>query len=145
MFSNIFPPNLLIFVSSNLLVLDFFLFFWLLFSGSPFSGCLLRLRVHLEPGFQGRDHGFPGSHIIKQHHVNFEAAIDSDRSLYEYLNIRFGGTYNMEGHEHSVSLALASDADGKCPICKYYMKSDIIVKCLKCKLHAVHWECCERL
>nr|GEX19226.1 zinc finger, PHD-type [Tanacetum cinerariifolium] len=43
--------------------------------------------------------------------VNFEAAIDDDRSLYEYLNIKFGGSYNIKGHEHSVSLALGSHAD----------------------------------
>ena len=49
--------------------------------------------------------------------LNFEAAFDNDRSVYEYLNIKFGGIYNIEGHEHSVSLALGSDKDGKCSIC----------------------------
>ncbi|GKC96963.1 zinc finger, PHD-type containing protein [Tanacetum coccineum] len=78
--------------------------------------------------------------------VNFEAATDSYyRSLYEYLNIKFGGTYNIKGHEHSVSLAIGSDADGKCPICDGVMITHIIVKCLKCKLHAMHWDCCLRL
>ncbi|GJR82311.1 zinc finger, PHD-type containing protein [Tanacetum coccineum] len=76
--------------------------------------------------------------------LNFEAAISRYyyRSLYKYLNIKFGGTYNIKGHEHSVSLALGSDADGKCPICPRVMINHIIVKCLKCKLHAMHWECC---
>nr|GEX78859.1 zinc finger, PHD-type [Tanacetum cinerariifolium] len=43
--------------------------------------------------------------------VNFDAAIPNFRSLYAYLNIKFQGTYNIKGHEHSVSLALWSDAD----------------------------------
>ncbi|GJV05770.1 zinc finger, PHD-type containing protein, partial [Tanacetum coccineum] len=38
--------------------------------------------------------------------VNFEAAIRRRSSLYYYLNIKFGGTYNIKGHEHSVSLAI---------------------------------------
>ncbi|GJX78902.1 zinc finger, PHD-type containing protein [Tanacetum coccineum] len=85
-------------------------------------------------------------HPMKLTYVNFEAAIDrNDRSLYEYLNIMFGGTDNIKGHKHSVSLAIGSDTDGKCPICHRDMRDDIIVKCLKCKLHAMHWECCKRL
>nr|GEW52034.1 zinc finger, PHD-type [Tanacetum cinerariifolium] len=75
--------------------------------------------------------------------VNFEAAINYDyKSLYEYLNIKFGGSYNIKGHEHSVSLALGSDADGICPICRYGLKNRTIVKCLNCKLHAMHYGCC---
>ncbi|GKF13498.1 zinc finger, PHD-type containing protein [Tanacetum coccineum] len=77
--------------------------------------------------------------------VNFEAAIHGYRSLYCYLNIKFGGTYNIKGHEHSVSLAVGSDADGECPICHGGMRDYLIVKCLKCKLHAMHWKCCLRL
>ncbi|GKE60895.1 zinc finger, PHD-type containing protein [Tanacetum coccineum] len=78
--------------------------------------------------------------------VNFEAATDNySISLYEYLNFKFGGTYNIKGHEHSVSLAIGSDTDGKCPISPRNMRDHLIVKCLKCKLHAMHWECCKRL
>ncbi|PWA91120.1 cysteine/Histidine-rich C1 domain family protein [Artemisia annua] len=49
--------------------------------------------------------------------LNFEAAIQTPRSLYLYLNIKFGGIYKIKGHEHYVSLALGSDKDGKCSIC----------------------------
>ncbi|GJZ21540.1 zinc finger, PHD-type containing protein [Tanacetum coccineum] len=81
--------------------------------------------------------------------LNFEAAIDnfprsprSPRSLYEYLNIKFGGSYNIKGHDHSVSLALGTDADGECTICHDGMRNSLIVKCRNCKLHAMHWKCC---
>ncbi|GKB80282.1 zinc finger, PHD-type containing protein, partial [Tanacetum coccineum] len=78
--------------------------------------------------------------------VNFEAAVrNSTRSIYWYLNIKFGGDYNIKGHEHSVSLAIGSDTDGKCPICHRGMRDYLIVKCLKCKLHAMHYFCCLRL
>ncbi|GKD54932.1 zinc finger, PHD-type containing protein [Tanacetum coccineum] len=58
--------------------------------------------------------------------VNYEAAIRSRRCLYEYLNIKFGGNYNIKGHEHSVSLVLGSRADGECPICHCGVINDII-------------------
>nr|GEY66143.1 zinc finger, PHD-type [Tanacetum cinerariifolium]GEY82812.1 zinc finger, PHD-type [Tanacetum cinerariifolium] len=43
--------------------------------------------------------------------VNFEAAIHGYKSLYKFLNIKFGGSYNIKGHEHSVSLVVGSRAD----------------------------------
>ncbi|PWA46226.1 zinc finger, PHD-type [Artemisia annua] len=73
--------------------------------------------------------------------LNFQAAYNNYGSLYAFLNIKFGGMYNIKGHEHSVSLALGSDADGKCPICPYDVIKDIIIKCQKCKL-AMHYKCC---
>ncbi|PWA40046.1 protein kinase C-like, phorbol ester/diacylglycerol-binding domain, DC1 [Artemisia annua] len=73
--------------------------------------------------------------------LNFQAAFRNDRSLYEYLNIKFGGIYKIKGHEHSVSLALGSDADGICPTCDDDMEYDIIIKCQKCKV-AMHHQCC---
>nr|GEY79834.1 zinc finger, PHD-type [Tanacetum cinerariifolium] len=78
--------------------------------------------------------------------VNFEAAIDGYKSLYLYLNIKFGGTYNIKGHEHSVSLALGSDADGDCTICgRRIMRNNLIIKCLNCKFYAIHFYSCLRL
>ncbi|GJX45129.1 zinc finger, PHD-type containing protein [Tanacetum coccineum] len=46
---------------------------------------------------------------------------------------------------HSVSLALGTDADGECTICHDGMRNYLIVKCLNCKLYAMHWECCLRM
>ncbi|GJW03949.1 phospholipase-like protein [Tanacetum coccineum] len=58
--------------------------------------------------------------------LNFEATVRSPRSVYWYLNIKFGGTYNIKGHEHSVSLAIGSDTDGECLICHGGMRDDLI-------------------
>nr|GEZ76860.1 zinc finger, PHD-type [Tanacetum cinerariifolium] len=60
--------------------------------------------------------------------VEFEAAGGRNcRSLYECLNIMFGGAYNIKGHDHFVSLAIGSHVDGECPICYRGLIKTIIV------------------
>nr|GFA36397.1 zinc finger, PHD-type [Tanacetum cinerariifolium] len=53
--------------------------------------------------------------------------------VYDFINIKFGGTYKIESHPHSLSFIQGTTYHGCCEICSETLKSKMIFNCLKCK------------
>ncbi|KAF5758032.1 hypothetical protein HanXRQr2_Chr16g0724741 [Helianthus annuus] len=72
------------------------------------------------------------------------------RGVYEFVNVKFGGTYNnIEVHPHPLSFVQGIEDAGECAshYCHYIplrLQYSMIFKCLDCKF-AVHYECCKRM
>ncbi|KAJ0715987.1 putative chromatin regulator PHD family [Helianthus annuus] len=65
--------------------------------------------------------------------------------VYEFLNIKFGGTLEIKDHPHRLSFVQGVESDGDCSNsnCGEYfneLESGLIFKCLECEF-ALHYEC----
>ncbi|KAM0060158.1 putative chromatin regulator PHD family [Helianthus debilis subsp. tardiflorus] len=82
--------------------------------------------------------------------LQYETYDRDSRGVYEFVNVKFGGTYNnIELHPHPLSFVQGIEDDSECASndCHYFDKRlqfGMIFKCLNCKF-AVHYECCERM
>ncbi|XP_023750541.1 uncharacterized protein LOC111898883 [Lactuca sativa] len=61
--------------------------------------------------------------------------------IHVFVNIKFGGIYNDNGHPHPLSFAQGIMLDGQCNICSQGFQYQLIFKCHKCKF-AIHYNCC---
>ncbi|KAF5756934.1 putative chromatin regulator PHD family [Helianthus annuus] len=74
------------------------------------------------------------------------------RGVYQFVNVKFGGTYNnIEVHPHPLSFVQGIEDDGQCAKkgCHdryqlHNLQFRMIFKCSDCKF-AVHYECCKRM
>ncbi|GJS68688.1 zinc finger, PHD-type containing protein [Tanacetum coccineum] len=62
------------------------------------------------------------------------------KGVYDFINVKFGGTYEIESHPHRVSLIQGTTYHGCCERCSETLKSKMIFKCLTCKF-AIDIEC----
>ncbi|CAH1432484.1 unnamed protein product [Lactuca virosa] len=72
--------------------------------------------------------------------------ITNQRSIYEFVNIKFGFTLNLfRLHKHPLLFAQGIKSDGECSWwgCRLGLQYRMIFKCLKCNF-VIHYECCER-
>ncbi|KAJ0715956.1 putative chromatin regulator PHD family [Helianthus annuus] len=63
--------------------------------------------------------------------------------VYEFLNIKFGGTLEVKDHPHRLSFVQGVESDGNCSNCRSYykgLKYKMIFKCMECEF-ALHYEC----
>ncbi|KAJ0639243.1 putative chromatin regulator PHD family [Helianthus annuus] len=80
--------------------------------------------------------------------LQYETYDRYSRGVYQFVNVKFGGTYNnIEVHPHPLSFVQGIEDDGQCARndCYYShhrLRYSMIFKCLDCKF-AVHYECCE--
>ena len=62
-------------------------------------------------------------------------------SVFDFINVKFGGTHEIESHPHRVSFIQGTTYHGCCERCNETIKSDeMIFKCLECKF-AIHYKC----
>ncbi|KAJ0436428.1 putative chromatin regulator PHD family [Helianthus annuus] len=79
--------------------------------------------------------------------LQYETYDEEGRGVYEFVNVKFGGTYeNTKVHPHPLSFVQGIEDDGECASndCHYFDKRlqfRMIFKCLNCKF-AVHYGCC---
>ncbi|GJW78062.1 zinc finger, PHD-type containing protein [Tanacetum coccineum] len=64
--------------------------------------------------------------------------------VYDFINVKFGGTYEIESHPHRVSLIQGTTYHGCCERCSETLKSKMIFKCLTCKF-AIDYECADAI
>ncbi|XP_023750539.2 uncharacterized protein LOC111898882 [Lactuca sativa] len=66
------------------------------------------------------------------------------RSIYYYVNIKFGGNYNTDAHPHPLSFSQGIMSDGECKICRKKLHCQMIFKCQECEF-ALDYKCCRSL
>ncbi|KAJ0436453.1 putative chromatin regulator PHD family [Helianthus annuus] len=82
--------------------------------------------------------------------LQYETYDEDGRGVYQFVNMKFGGTYNnIEVHPHPLSFLQGIQDDGQCARSRSYgcyegLQYNMIFKCLDCKF-AVHYKCCERM
>ncbi|GJV32708.1 putative chromatin regulator PHD family protein [Tanacetum coccineum] len=62
------------------------------------------------------------------------------KGVYDFINVKFGGTYEIESHPHRVSLIQGTTYHGCCERCSETLKSKMIFKCLTC-IFAIDFMC----
>ncbi|KAI3711843.1 hypothetical protein L1987_70391 [Smallanthus sonchifolius] len=62
------------------------------------------------------------------------------RSVYKFLNVKFGGTLEIKGHSYSLAFVQGIERDGNCLKCKMQLQYKMIFKCLECEF-AFHYKC----
>ncbi|KAJ0929401.1 putative chromatin regulator PHD family [Helianthus annuus] len=67
-----------------------------------------------------------------------------ERCVYEFLNVKFGGTLEIKGHSHRLAFVQGRKSDGKCSKCRRTLQYKMIFKCLECEF-AVDYRCASRL
>ncbi|MFS7928582.1 hypothetical protein Hanom_Chr04g00322491 [Helianthus anomalus] len=77
--------------------------------------------------------------------LQYEQATFGYGGVYEFLNIKFGGTLEIKDHPHRLSFVQGVESDGDCSNsnCGEYfnkLESGLIFKCLECEF-ALHYEC----
>ncbi|KAF5808061.1 putative kinase C-like, phorbol ester/diacylglycerol-binding protein [Helianthus annuus] len=69
---------------------------------------------------------------------------ENRKCVYEFLNVKFGGTLEVKGHSHRLAFAQGRKSDGECSECGYKLQYKMIFKCLECEF-AVDYRCASRL
>ncbi|KAI7740198.1 hypothetical protein M8C21_031112, partial [Ambrosia artemisiifolia] len=75
-----------------------------------------------------------------------ERSVSYKGSLFNFLNVKFGGRHEIKNHPHPLIFLQAIEYDGKCVVCHRQLKSyDMMLKCIRCKfaLHCDGW--CEKM
>ncbi|XP_023741228.1 uncharacterized protein LOC111889325 [Lactuca sativa] len=69
------------------------------------------------------------------------------RSVYNFVNIKFGDIYSSGGHTHPLSFAQGIALDDLCNICGRKLQYKMIFKCHDCKedKFAIDYNCCENV
>ncbi|KAI3814787.1 hypothetical protein L1987_14431 [Smallanthus sonchifolius] len=62
------------------------------------------------------------------------------KSVYRFLNVKFGGTLEIEDHSHPLAFVQGIERDGKCLKCENQLQYEMIFKCLECEF-AFHYKC----
>ncbi|KAF5776657.1 putative chromatin regulator PHD family [Helianthus annuus] len=65
---------------------------------------------------------------------------DNRKCVYEFLNVKFGGTLEIKDHSHSLAFVQGLESDGRCSKCRNRLQYKMIFKCLECE-YALHFEC----
>ncbi|PWA69166.1 zinc finger, PHD-type [Artemisia annua] len=68
--------------------------------------------------------------------------LSSHHSLYQHVNIKFGGIHKIESHPHPLSFVHGTPNDGNCTVCLDELSYEMIFKCLECEF-AIHFDCCK--
>ncbi|KAD2394088.1 hypothetical protein E3N88_41065 [Mikania micrantha] len=72
--------------------------------------------------------------------IQYEQASWRYIGVYQYLNVKFGGTQEIKGHPHRLTFVQGIHNDGKCFNCRYELHGKMIFKCLECKF-ALDYKC----
>lgn len=65
--------------------------------------------------------------------------------VFDFINVKFGRTYEIESHPHRVSFIQGTTYHGCCERCSETIESDeIIFKCLECKFAIHYYKCAGR-
>ncbi|KAD2394089.1 hypothetical protein E3N88_41066 [Mikania micrantha] len=78
--------------------------------------------------------------------TQYEQAKDSNwTGVYDFLNVKFGGTLKIEGHPHRLTFVREIHNDGICFECGHILlQGKTIFKCLECKFR-LHYKCASSL
>ncbi|XP_076923676.1 uncharacterized protein LOC143585884 [Bidens hawaiensis] len=60
--------------------------------------------------------------------------------IFRYINVKFGGTVEIEDHPYPLTFVQGINADGRCSDCYRQLQYDMIFKCSQCKF-AIHYDC----
>ncbi|XP_076923672.1 uncharacterized protein LOC143585879 [Bidens hawaiensis] len=63
-----------------------------------------------------------------------------DKSIFRYINVKFGGTIVIKDHRHPLTFVQGINADGHCRNCYRRLQYEMIFKCSQCKF-AICYEC----
>ncbi|XP_076923836.1 uncharacterized protein LOC143586100 [Bidens hawaiensis] len=63
-----------------------------------------------------------------------------DESIFRYINVKFGGTVEIEDHPHPLTFVQGINTDGECNDCYRQLQYKMIFKCSRCKF-AIHYKC----
>ncbi|GKE32504.1 zinc finger, PHD-type containing protein [Tanacetum coccineum] len=66
------------------------------------------------------------------------------KGVYDFINVKFGGTYEIGSHPHRVSLIQGTTYHGCCERCSETLKSKMILKCLTCKF-VIDFDCADAI
>ncbi|XP_076910711.1 uncharacterized protein LOC143568437 [Bidens hawaiensis] len=61
-------------------------------------------------------------------------------SIFKYINVKFGGTVEIEDHPGPLTFVQGINADGDCIVCGMHLQYGMIFKCFRCKF-ALHKQC----
>ncbi|KAJ0677227.1 putative chromatin regulator PHD family [Helianthus annuus] len=62
------------------------------------------------------------------------------KCVYEFLNVKFGGTLEIKDHSHHLAFVQGLESDGECSECGDRLQYKMIFKCLECEF-ALDFEC----
>ncbi|KAJ0677225.1 putative chromatin regulator PHD family [Helianthus annuus] len=65
---------------------------------------------------------------------------DNRKCVYEFLNVKFGGTLEIKDHPHRLAFVQGLESDGRCSKCCRRLQYKMIFKCLECEF-ALHFKC----
>ncbi|KAJ0861507.1 putative chromatin regulator PHD family [Helianthus annuus] len=65
---------------------------------------------------------------------------DNRKCVYEFLNVKFGGTLEIKDHPHRLAFVQGLESDGRCSKCFRRLQYKMIFKCLECE-YALDFEC----
>ncbi|GJW10453.1 zinc finger, PHD-type containing protein [Tanacetum coccineum] len=60
--------------------------------------------------------------------------------VFTFINVKFGGTFEIKGHSHNLAFVQGIERDGDCVECGTRLQYDMIFKCLECEF-AFHHRC----
>ncbi|XP_076955637.1 uncharacterized protein LOC143630536 [Bidens hawaiensis] len=69
---------------------------------------------------------------------------ENERTVYTFLNVKFGGTLEIRDHPHRLAFVQGLERDGVCFECYEDLQYKIIFKCLECEF-AIDYECASSL
>ncbi|KAJ0677224.1 putative chromatin regulator PHD family [Helianthus annuus] len=65
---------------------------------------------------------------------------NNKKCVYEFLNVKFGGTLEIKDHSHRLAFVQGLESDGECSECGDRLQYEMIFKCLECEF-ALDFEC----